>query len=78
MGDAWRTQAYVATAENIVLSKLEWCQMGGCASDRQWRDVVGVLNVQGDRLDVDCLRCVAATLEITDLLARALAAAWES
>jgi hypothetical protein len=69
--------AYVTTAEDIVLSKLEWYRIGGCVSDRQWRDVLGVLKVQEDRLDLDYVQRMAASLGLTELVARALEEAAE-
>jgi len=64
--------AYVASAEDTILSKLECYRLGGEVSDRQWRDVLGVLRVQGDRLDLSYLRRWATELGIADLLERAL------
>jgi hypothetical protein len=64
-------RAYVASAEDIVLAKLEWYRQGGEASERQWRDVLGVLKVQGERLDRDYLLGMAAELGVTDLLLKA-------
>ena len=65
-------RAYVASAEDTVLAKLEWYWLGGQASDRQWRDALGVLKVQGQRLDLAYMRHMAAGLGVQDLLERAL------
>jgi len=64
--------ADVASAEDTVLTKLEWYRMGGGVSDRQWRDVLGVLEVQGERLDLTYLRRWAPALGVADLLEQAL------
>lgn len=65
---------YVDTAEHSILRKLEWYRRGGDVSERQWRDVLGILRVQGERLDMHRLREWAARLGVSDLLDRALAA----
>lgn len=69
-GEASAT-AYVDTAEHSVLRKLEWYRRGGEVSDRQWRDVVSILRIQGDRLDADRLDIWADRLRVDDLLERA-------
>lgn len=69
--DSGRT-IYVATPEDTVLTKLAWYRLGGEISDRQWRDILGVLAVQGDRLDLVYLRQWAGALDVSDLLQRAL------
>jgi hypothetical protein len=63
---------YLASAEDNVLAKLEWYRMGGEVSERQWRDVLGVLKAQSTKLDVGYLRQWAAALNIADLLENAL------
>lgn len=40
----------MATAEDVVVAKLEWAQRGG-GSERQIRDAAGVVQTAGDRLD---------------------------
>lgn len=59
------------TAANTILRKLEWYRRGGEVSERQWRDVIGVIRVQGARLDWDRLVAWAARLGVADLLERA-------
>ena len=65
-------EVFLDTAEHTVLRKLEWYRRGGEVSERQWRDVLGVLRVQGGRLDGAQLEAWAERLRVHDLLARAL------
>jgi hypothetical protein len=68
------TELRVDTAEYTVLRKLEWFRRGGETSDRQWRDVLGIIRTQGVRLDRRELSTWAERLGVSDLLARALEA----
>jgi hypothetical protein len=63
------------TPEDTILHKLEWFRAGGDVSDRQWHDIVGVLQVQGDALDTAYLDTWAERLGVSDLLRRARAEA---
>ena len=72
VGEAPGEQAYFSTAEDIILAKLEWFRAGGETSERQWRDILGVLELQGDHLDFDYLQKWAKTLSLQDLLKKAI------
>lgn len=54
-----------------MLQKLWWFRRGNEVSDRQWRDVLGVLKVKADLLDYDYLKHWAALLAVSDLLEKA-------
>jgi len=61
----------LVSPEDIILLKLEWYRLGDETSERQWRDVLGVLEMQEGRLDDSYLDHWAAELKISDLLALA-------
>lgn len=63
---------YFYTPEDIILQKLVWYRMGNEISDRQWRDVTGIVLVQAERLDATYLQKSAESLGVSDLLQRAL------
>lgn len=59
----------LATPEDTVLAKLEWARKGG-GSAKQLEDVAGVLEVQGERLDVAYVERWARELGLEDLWQR--------
>lgn len=61
----------LTTAEDVILRKLEWYEQGGRVSDRQWKDVLGVIAVQREALDYAYLEQWAHVLGVDELLARA-------
>ena len=63
---------YLASCEDVILSKLEWYHLGGNISERQWNDILGVIKVQVDLLDKDYLSHWAAELGLSKLLEKAL------
>ena len=62
----------VASAEDILLAKLQWYRAGGEVSERQWNDITDLLTVNQD-LSFEYLYDWAARLRVEDLLERALA-----
>jgi hypothetical protein len=63
---------YLATPEDIILQKLIWYRDGNLISDRQWRDVLGVLKTQSSNLDLDYLKYWSKLENISHLLNQAL------
>ncbi len=68
--DVLGTAAMVASAEDVLLTKLEWSLASG--SSRQVDDARGIVVVQGDRLDGEYLRRWADELGVAELLERVL------
>lgn len=60
------------TAEHTLLRKLEWYRRGGEVSERQWRDVLAIVALQGATLDRLELDRWATTLGVSDLLKRSM------
>lgn len=63
----------LASPEDIVLQKLDWFRKGGGVSQRQWRDVLGVLRVRGAELDQAYLQLAADGEGLRGLLDEAMA-----
>ncbi|MBT9149206.1 MAG: hypothetical protein DDT27_00975 [Dehalococcoidia bacterium] len=72
LSDQSASYIFLATAEDIILSKLQWFRLGEGTSERQWLDVLGVLQVQGDRLDFPYLQRMAGQMGVHDLLRQAI------
>jgi hypothetical protein len=59
---------WVTSAEDQVLRKLDWYRNTGNESERQWRDVVGILRIHSDAMQLDYLRETARELNLEALL----------
>ena len=64
--------AFVTAPENLILRKLDWFRQSGETSDRQWRDVLGILKVQAGSLDTTYLEQHADASGLRALLERAV------
>ena len=60
----------IATAEDTIISKLEWFRLTNETSERQWDDVSRLLKLLGDDADVLYLRRAAEMVGVEDLLER--------
>ncbi|HEY5960336.1 MAG TPA: hypothetical protein VIV60_27470 [Polyangiaceae bacterium] len=60
-----------ASPEDTLLLKLVWYKLGNEISERQWRDVLGIMKVQGAQLDSSYLDIWADAIDVVALLKRA-------
>ena len=58
----------LATAEDVILSKLEWSKLG--SSERQWTDALQVARIQGAKLDLAYIEKWSEELGVADLWRR--------
>ena len=64
---------YAATAEDILIAKLEWAKLG--ESERQLRDAAGIIAIQGPALDLAYVEKWVAALGLEEQWQRARAQA---
>lgn len=61
----------IASAVDTLVAKLRWFRLGGETSERQWRDVIGLLRAGIDSSERPRLERLATTADVLDLLERA-------
>ena len=72
MSDSEEKSFCVVSPEDIILLKLARYARGGCASDRHWQDILGVLRVQGESIDMQYMNTWSRKLGVEELLQRAV------
>lgn len=60
----------VVSAEDTILAKLDWIRQSGGGSEKQLNDILGVIAVQGDKLDRAYMAATAAELGLSEELNR--------
>lgn len=59
---------WIATAEDTIIAKLEWAREG--QSEKQLRDVAGILQVRGDALDMEYINVWVSALGLAEVWER--------
>jgi hypothetical protein len=63
----------IISAEDVILAKLRWYRLSG-GWERQWDDMIGVIQRKRQKLDYAYLEAGARRLNASDLLERILKA----
>ena len=72
LGDNRTIDVPIASAEDSIISKLEWYRLTNETSERQWDDVSRLIRLLGDEADMAYLRQAADSVGVADLLDRLL------
>lgn len=70
LGESRKVDVPIASAEDVIISKLEWYRLTNETSERQWEDVSRLVRLLGDSADFEYLNRAAALVGVSDLLAR--------
>lgn len=68
LGRDLKVEVPIATAEDAIISKLEWYRKTNETSERQWDDVSRLIALLGSTADLDYLRAAAESVGVSDLL----------
>jgi hypothetical protein len=63
------------SAEDTIIHKLRWYELGNRVSDRQWNDIVQVIEVQAERLDREYILSWAREFGLEELAVEAFSEA---
>jgi hypothetical protein len=72
LSDQLEKNFLIVSPEDIILLKLQWYQLTDQTSKKQWDDILGVLSVQGEKLDYNYLKKWATVLKLNELLEKAI------
>ena len=72
LGEEKSVEVPIATAEDTIISKLEWFRLMNETSERQWDDVTRLLKLLGDAADRVYLQRAAEIVGVEDLLEQLL------
>ncbi len=72
LGEHQTVEVAIATAEDSIVSKLEWFRLTNETSERQWDDVSRLIDLLGDAADLSYLERASKSIGVDDLLARLL------
>ena len=63
---------YIASAEDVILQKLRWYKLTKNQSEKQWRDILGVLKARRDEIDYGYVKHWGDRLKVSGELDRAI------